>query len=57
MEQKMRNWLVLEQLAILKKKLGADYEQLLRAVFSCFQGQKNNLKYFKNIAPSALKSL
>ena len=23
-----------------KKKLGADYEQLLRAVFSCFGGQK-----------------
>ena len=24
-----------------KIKIGADYEQLLRAVFSCFQGQKN----------------
>ena len=23
-----------------KKKIGADYEQLLKAVFSCFQGQK-----------------
>ena len=27
-------------LAVLKKTYGADYEQLLRAVFSCFQGQK-----------------
>ena len=25
-----------------EKKLGADYEQLLRVFFSCFQGQKNN---------------
>ena len=24
-----------------EKKIWADYEQLLRAVFSCFQGQKN----------------
>ena len=23
-----------------EKKMGADYEQLLRAVFSCFQGKK-----------------
>ena len=44
MEQKMRNWLVLEQLAILKKKLGADYELLLRVFFSCFQGEKKSLK-------------
>ena len=40
MEQKMRFGLVLGQLAILKNKLGADYEQFLRVVFSCFQGQK-----------------
>ena len=40
-------------LAVLKKTLVADYEQLLRAVFSCFQGQK---KYLKNIVASALKS-
>ena len=26
----------------IKKKLAADYEQLLRAVFSCCQGQKRN---------------
>jgi hypothetical protein len=38
--------LILGQLAILKKKFWADYEQLLRAVFSCFQGQKEYLKLF-----------
>ena len=32
-----------------KKKLGADYEQLLRAVFSCFLGQKIGL--FKKKIP------
>ena len=46
MEQKMRFGLVLGQLAILKKKLGADYEQLLRVVFSCFQEQKKMSKLF-----------
>jgi hypothetical protein len=45
MEQKMRFWLVLGRLAILKKELWANYEQLLRVVFSCFQGQKNYLKF------------
>ena len=30
----------------VKKKFGADYEQLLRAVFSCFHGQKINLNFF-----------
>ena len=34
MEQKLRFGLVLGRLAILKKKLGADYKQLLRVVFS-----------------------
>ena len=42
MEQKMRFGLVLGRLEILKKRLGADYEKLLRVFFSCFQGQKNN---------------
>ena len=28
-------------------EIGADYEQLLRVGFSCFQGQKNNLFFFK----------
>ena len=33
MEQELR-------LAVLKKRVWADYEQLLRVVFSCFQGEK-----------------
>ena len=44
-EQKMRFGLVLGQLAILKKNW-ANYEQLLRPVFSCFHGQKKMLKFF-----------
>ena len=40
--------LVLGQLAILKRTLEADYEQLLRVAFSCFHGQKNNFKFLKN---------
>ena len=40
----------------IEKKLGADYEQLLRVVFSCFQEQKNNLNFFLNIFASPLKS-
>ena len=40
MEQKMRFGLVLCRMAILKKKLGADYEQL-------FRGKKNNLIFLK----------
>ena len=32
--------LFLGRLAILKKKVWADYEQLLREVFSCFHGKK-----------------
>ena len=39
MEQKMRFGLVLGEMAILKK-MRADYEQLLRVFFSCFQVQK-----------------
>ena len=45
MEQKMRFGLVLGEMAILKK-MRADYEQLLRVFFSCFQGQKFNLLDF-----------
>ena len=45
MEQKLRFGLVLGRLAILKKSR-VDYEQLSRAFFSCFHGQKNlDLKY------------
>jgi hypothetical protein len=43
-EQNMGFGLILGQLAILKK-MGADYEQLLRPVFSCFVG-KINVKMF-----------
>ena len=39
MEQNMRFGLILGRLAILKKKLGADHEQLLRAVFLSLPGQ------------------
>ena len=46
---KLRFGLVLGRFAILKK-IGADYEHLLRTVFSCFQGH-----FFKNIVASALK--
>ena len=37
MEQKMRFGVVLGN---TEKKLGPDYEQLLRVFFSCFQGRK-----------------
>ena len=40
MEQEIRFGLDLGRLAILKKKLGANYEQCLSVVFSCFQMQK-----------------
>ena len=39
-----------------EKKIWADYDQFLRAVFSCIQGQKKSLNFFKNIVASALKS-
>ena len=40
MKQKMRLGLVSGWLAINTKKNGANYEKLLKTVFSCFQGQK-----------------
>ena len=40
-----RFWLV----GIIEKKhIWADYDQLLRLVFSSFRGQKNEIKYNKN---------
>jgi hypothetical protein len=39
------------QAVLVKKKFGADYEQLLRPVFICFHGEKK-----KNIVASALKN-
>ena len=41
MEQKLRFGLALGRLAILEKKIWADSEQLLRAVFSCLRWKKN----------------
>jgi hypothetical protein len=47
MKQEMRIGLDLGRLAVLKKKrVWADYEQLLRVFFSCFQGQKSMLIFF-----------
>ena len=34
-------WAGFDPLAVLKKGFWADYEQLLRVVFSCLQGQKD----------------
>ena len=56
MEQELRFGLDLGRLAVLKKKVWADYEQLLRVFFSCFQEQKKKLKKIKDIIASALKS-
>jgi hypothetical protein len=40
-------WAGLGSRAVLvKKKFGADYEQLLSIVFSCFHGQKINSIFF-----------
>ena len=55
MEKNVIFGLILGWLEILKQKL-ADYEQLLMAVFSCFQGKKIFKMFFKNIVASALKS-
>ena len=54
MEQELRFGLNLGWLALLKKTIWADYEQLLRPVISSFHGQ-NKIKN-KNIVASALKS-
>ena len=34
-------WAGFGPVGIIENKFGADYEQLLRPVFSCFHGQKN----------------
>ena len=41
MEQELRFGLDFGRLAVLKKRVWADNEQLLRVVSSCIQGQKN----------------
>ena len=56
MEQKLRFGLVLGCLAVLIKNIFADYEQLLRAFFSCFRGQSFFYFIFENTIASALKS-
>ena len=40
---------------LVKKKFGADYEQLLWPFFFSFHGQKINLNFFENTVASALK--
>ena len=40
MEQELRFGLDLGRLALLKKNIWVDYEELLRPIFSCFHGQK-----------------
>ena len=47
MEQEFRFGLDLGQLAVLKKRVWADYEQLLRVFFHVFRGKKIK-KSFKN---------
>ena len=54
MEQELRFGLDLGWLALLKKKW-ANYEQILRPVFSCFHGNKKFRK-IKNSVASGLKS-
>ena len=50
-------WAGFGQVGITEKKMRADYEQLLRMFFLCFQGQKNNLKFFKNYCSVHTKKL
>ena len=42
MEQELRFGLDLSRLALLKKKIWADYEQLFRPFFQVFMGKKIN---------------
>ena len=44
MEQELGFGLDLGPVSITEKKNWADYEQLLRTVFTCFHGQKKNIK-------------
>ena len=57
MEQELRFGLDLSRLAVLKKGVWADYYQLLRVVFPCFQEQKNVKSFFKNIVAPALSCI
>ena len=53
-EQNMRFWLILGQLAILKKKWAVKYANF-EGGFLCFSGQNNNLSYFLNMVASVLQ--
>ena len=50
-------WAVQADGPVLKKKFWADYEQLLRAVFSCFQRQKKCQTFFKSTVASSKKKV
>ena len=49
MEQELRFGLDLGQLAVLKKRVWADYEQLLRVFFHVFRGKRNVETFFKSL--------
>ena len=53
----MEIWAGFGPIGKTEKKIWADYEQLLRTVFLCFHGQKQNLKYFKNHCSVRTKKL
>ena len=42
---------------IAEKKIGANYEQLLRSFFPCFQGQKENFKFQKKYCSVRTKKM
>ena len=55
MEQELRFGLDLGRLALLKK--WADYEQLMRPVFSCFHGQNKEIKNTVELHDMKLKNI
>ena len=55
MEQELRFWLDSGRLALLKKNISANYEQLLKPFCFSSRGQKKKEK-FKNIVVSELKT-
>ena len=57
MEQELRFVLDLGWLAVLKKRVWADYEQLLRVVFSCFQGKKMLLEKLCTVSTKKLHEM
>ena len=55
MEQELRFGLDLGRLAVLKKRVWANYEQLLRVFFSVFRGETNVKKFLKHCSLRAKK--